>query len=181
MPAKPRVAVFLGGPSSEHEVSLKTGSLMLARLDRTRFEPCKVFVDRDRVWHVPDGPDASPVPFRYGTSDALPWRVWKPDLALLGLHGAYGEDGEIQTELAALGIPYTGSGPAASRLAMNKAEAKEVFRGASLPVAPGVVFDGVPLDESGERADVAKREESFRARLSSIAGPWVLKPRDGGS
>ena len=42
----------------------------------------------------------------------LPWR---PDLALLGLHGAYGEDGQIQRELAALRIPYTGSSPGASQ------------------------------------------------------------------
>ena len=175
-PSHPRVGVFLGGPSSEHEVSLKTGSLMLAKLDRGRFEGAPIFVDRERVWHFPKLPyqggdlhaaAAAGEPYRPSRGQTLPWR---PDLALLGLHGAYGEDGQIQRELAALRIPYTGSGPAASQLAMNKAAAKGVFRRAGLPVATD--FPVHPRESP----------EAAASRIARVhPGPWIVKPRDGGS
>lgn len=176
--ALPRVAVFLGGPSSEHEVSLMTGRLMLKRLDRTRFAPAPVYVDRDKGWHFAAWPwqgageaalerlAAGPA-YLPAQGGPLPWT---PDLALLGLHGAYGEDGEIQTELTRLGIPYTGSGPEASRCAMNKVAAKALFRGADLPVAAEVA-----IAVGDAPAAVAQRV------LTALRGPWVVKPRDGGS
>jgi len=172
----PRVGVFLGGPSSEHEVSLKTGALMLEKLDRERFEPAPIFVDRQRVWHFPklpyEGGDLwaaveSGDGFHVKSGEPLPWR---PDLALLGLHGAYGEDGQIQRELEALRIPYTGSGPAASQLAMNKEASKSAFQRAGLPVAVHFVMRP---DETTEHA---------AARIARLQpGPWVIKPRAGGS
>ncbi len=176
MNKRQRVAVFLGGPSSEHDVSLKTGTLMLRRLDRQRFEPAPVFVDRERVWHFAKLPyeggalEAALVgggTFRPNTAERLPWQ---PELALLGLHGIYGEDGQIQAELAALGIRYTGSGPEASRRAMNKLAAKEVFRTAKLPLAPD--FTLAPRETGAPAA-------TRRARTHP--GPGVAKPWDGGS
>ncbi len=173
---RPKVGVFLGGPSSEHEVSLLTGGLMLAKLDRGKFDPAPIFVDRERAWHFPklpyEGGDfrsacAAGISYRPHSGQRLPWR---PDVALLGLHGTYGEDGEIQRELSALGIPYTGSGPAASQLAMNKQAAKGAFHRAGLPVA-----EELPLHPGESPAESAARI----ARLH--AGPWVIKPRDGGS
>src|SRR5208282_5456368 len=53
---KPLVAVLLGGPSTEHDVSLSTGSLVLERLDRSRFEAAPVYIDKKRVWHFPKLP-----------------------------------------------------------------------------------------------------------------------------
>jgi D-alanine-D-alanine ligase len=171
----PKVGVFLGGPSSEHDISLKTGTLMLAKLDRDRFDPAPIYVDRNRVWHFAKLPwdgnleavISGGVPYGCGSGEQLPWR---PDLALLGLHGTYGEDGQIQRELAALRIAYTGSGPAASQLAMNKEASKGAFRRAGLPVAPS--FELRPYETPAEGA----------ARIAHLQpGPWIVKPRDGGS
>ena len=53
----------------------------------------------------------------------------KPDLCFIALHGAFGEDGRIQSALEILNIPYTGSGPLASALAMDKVASKRLFRG----------------------------------------------------
>ncbi len=172
----PKVGVFLGGPSSEHDVSLMTGGLMLAKLDRSKFDPAPIFVDRDRVWHFPklpyEGGDFRSAceagqSYRPGSGQPLPWR---PHLALLGLHGAYGEDGEIQRALSALRIAYTGSGPAASELAMNKQAAKGAFHRAGLPVAEEIAI------RPGESA-----EEGAAHIARFHPGPWVIKPRDGGS
>jgi D-alanine-D-alanine ligase len=175
-PSLPKVGIFLGGPSSEHEVSLLTGGLMLARLDRGKFDPAPIFVDRERAWHFPnlpyEGPDflaacAAGISYRPHSGQRLPWR---PDVALLGLHGAYGEDGEIQRELSALEIPYTGSGPAASQLAMNKQAAKGAFHRAGLPVP-----EELPIRAGESAEEAATRIARFHP------GPWVIKPRDGGS
>ena len=174
--ARPKVGVFLGGPSSEHDVSLMTGGLMLAKLDRSKFDPAPVFVDRERVWHFPNlpyeggdfrGACAAGTSYRPKSGQPLPWR---PEIALLGLHGAYGEDGAIQRELSALRIPYTGSSPAASQLAMNKQAAKGAFHRAGLPVAEELTIH--PGDSAEEAA----------ARIARFhPGPWIIKPRDGGS
>ena len=173
---RPRVAVFLGGPSSEHEISLRTGALVLDRLDRSRFDPAPVFVDREQIWHFARLPFSGSdfrvaveggVIYRPGAGGDLPWR---PEIAFLGLHGIYGEDGQIQRQLEALGIPYTGSGPAASALAMNKVAAKEVFHRAGLPLAADFALG------AGERATTAAQRIAAKS-----SGPWVVKPRDGGS
>ncbi|MHB8419648.1 MAG: D-alanine--D-alanine ligase family protein [Myxococcales bacterium] len=176
MAAKPLVAVLLGGPSSEHDVSLATGSLVLERLDRARFDAAPIFVDRERVWHFPKLPHPPGLPWRGALPTSVPWRAagspmpWRPDVGFIAMHGVYGEDGQVQEILEHARVPYTGSGPAASRLAMNKSAAKELFRRHALPVAPEVEI------AAGEAP--ARAAERVRR---AIPGPWVVKPRDGGS
>ncbi|HUB07870.1 MAG TPA: D-alanine--D-alanine ligase [Myxococcales bacterium] len=176
MAAKKLVAVLLGGPSSEHDVSLATGSLVLERLDRARFDGVPVYVDRQRVWHFPKLPHPPAQSWRDALPAATPWQAdgspmpWRPDVCFLGLHGAYGEDGQVQDILERASVPYTGSGPAASRLAMNKRAAKDVFRRKGLPVAPEVE---IAMGEAPAAATGRVRQK--------IEGPWVVKPRDGGS
>ncbi|KND51875.1 MAG: D-alanine-D-alanine ligase [Parcubacteria bacterium C7867-001] len=107
------VGVLRGGPSREHEVSLKTGHAILSNLDMDRFTPRDIYIDKAGLWHergVPTTPD----------------RVLRNvDVVVLGLHGEYGEDGEVQKLLERYGIPYTGSDSFSSYLAMHKFLAKE--------------------------------------------------------
>ncbi|WP_375691398.1 D-alanine--D-alanine ligase [Pseudooceanicola sp. LIPI14-2-Ac024] len=109
----PTVAVLLGGPSAEREVSLSTGRECAAALRDEGFQ----------VVEVDAGPD-------------LPARLAdiSPDVVFNALHGRWGEDGCVQGLLEWLRIPYTHSGVLASALAMDKARAKEVYRSAGLPV-----------------------------------------------
>lgn len=174
--SKPLVAVLLGGPSSEHDVSLATGSLVLERLDRGRFDAAPVYVDKQCFWHFPKLPHPPAQSWRDALAASTPWRAdgspmpWKPDVVFIGLHGAYGEDGQVQEILESAGLRYTGSGPSASRLAMNKRAAKEIFARQGLPVAKDVEI--LPGEEPKKAA----------ARVAAaFAGPWFLKPRDGGS
>jgi D-alanine-D-alanine ligase len=174
--AKPLVAVLLGGPSTEHDVSLSTGSLVLERLDRGRFDAAPVYIDKQRVWHFPKLPFPAGASWRDALPTATPWRAddapmpWRPDVAFIGLHGMYGEDGQVQEILERAQVRYTGSGPAASHLAMNKQAAKDVFRMWRLAVADGV--EVLPGERWRADAERAARE---------LLGPWVVKPRDGGS
>ncbi len=172
----PLVAVLLGGPSPEHEVSIATGERVLASLPASRFTAAPVFIDPMARWFFPPLPYPPGKPWREGLSAATAWRPgdgpmpWRPDACFIGLHGAYGEDGVVQAILDGLGVRYTGSGAAASRLAMNKAAAKARYREAGLPVAPGIE---IPVESSAEEAASRVAQE--------LSGPWVVKPRDGGS
>ncbi len=121
---KIRVAVLRGGPSSEYEVSLKTGAAALAHIPRERFLPFDVFIDRAGVWH------------ENGLARRPEIILRNTDVVFNALHGEWGEDGGVQELLDAFGARYTGSGRFASRLAMLKAVAKSILEkiGVKTPV-----------------------------------------------
>lgn len=111
---KTRVAVLRGGPSSEYEVSLKSGETVLKNLP-AKYEPIDVFISRDGVWHV-------------GGIEKKPAEALRHiDVVWNALHGQYGEDGKVQRILEHLGVPFTGSKSMASAIAMNKHLAKNVL------------------------------------------------------
>jgi D-alanine-D-alanine ligase len=114
----PLIAVLMGGPSSEREVSLSTGRGCAQALRGEGYG----------VVEVDCGPD-------------LPLRLAeiKPDVCFNALHGRWGEDGCVQGILEWLRIPYTHSGVLASALAMDKARTKDVYRAHGLPVAESVI------------------------------------------
>jgi len=149
-----RVAVLLGGVSSEREVSLRSGAAVVSALAKLGHEALAVDVSSD-------GPDAL---------DALPRDV---DAAFIALHGRFGEDGECQRRLAALSVPYTGSGPAASARAFDKAWTKAILRAAGVPVAKDVLLEW-PF-----RAQDVKR--SVRRAASFAEDGLVVKPTREGS
>ena len=115
-----KVAVIMGGPSAEREVSLSSGRECAAALREAGFE----------VVEVDAGPDLSA-----RLSDLA------PDTVFNALHGRWGEDGCVQGLLEWLRIPYTHSGVLASALAMDKEKTKDVYRAAGLPVVDSVLAD----------------------------------------
>lgn len=116
----PKVAVLLGGPSAEREVSLSTGRACAAALRDENFEVVEVDAGSDFYNDL---------------------RAASPDVVLNCLHGRWGEDGCVQGMLEWMRIPYTHSGVLASALAMDKQRSKDVFRSAGLPVVESVIVD----------------------------------------
>ena len=116
--ANPKVAVLMGGPSAEREVSLTSGRECAAALRDGGYEVIEVDAGRDL---------------------ALQLTEIKPDVAFNALHGRWGEDGCVQGILEWMGIPYTHSGVLASALAMDKQRSKDVYRAAGLPVVDSVI------------------------------------------
>ena len=114
----PTVAVLMGGPSAEREVSLSTGRACVAALREKQFTVVEIDAGRDLA--------------------AVLARV-QPDVVLNCLHGRWGEDGCVQGLLEWLNIPYTHSGVLASALAMDKQRSKEVFAAAGLPVVASIL------------------------------------------
>ena len=111
------ITVMLGGPSAEREVSLRTGAAV-ARALRSRGHSVTELDPRPGQWVLPE----------------------KTDAVFLALHGTYGEDGAVQTELEKIGVPYTGCGVEASRLAFDKVLTKERCIAAGVPTAKFVVL-----------------------------------------
>ncbi|MFH1904487.1 MAG: D-alanine--D-alanine ligase [bacterium] len=107
-----RIAVLMGGPSSEREISLKSGNCVLKALKAAQLNATAFDVNRE-----------------------LPDRLIKGkiDLVFIALHGKPGEDGTIQGMLDILNIPYTGSGVLASALSMDKIASKRLFQIAEIP------------------------------------------------
>ncbi len=116
-----RVAVLMGGPSAEREVSLTSGAAVAAALRGAGYE-------------------VSALDVRSETFE-LPARV---EAVFIALHGGFGEDGRLQRRLDGAGLPYTGSGPEASALCMDKRRTRERLAAAGLPVAPGVALREAP-------------------------------------
>ncbi len=114
-----RIAVLLGGLSSEREVSLRSGAAVARALRGLGYDVVEIDAGRD-----------------------LPARLIaeKVEVAFIALHGRYGEDGCVQGLLEYMGIPYTGSGVRASAVGMDKVASKEVFVQHGIPTPRYVVF-----------------------------------------
>lgn len=133
-----RVAVLMGGRSSEHEISLASARSVIEALDPERYEVARVEIDRGGRWALPSGsePEGSvaetlPVP----VDNRVPATLGEVDVVLPVLHGPFGEDGTVQGLLELAGVPYVGAGVAASALCMDKDLFKKVLRDSGIPVA----------------------------------------------
>jgi D-alanine-D-alanine ligase len=115
---KLNITVMLGGPSSEREVSLRSGAAAAKAL-RSLGHTVHELDPQEPSWKLPP----------------------KTEIVFLALHGTYGEDGTVQEELEKLGVPYTGCGPEASRIAFDKVLTKKRCLATGVPTARFVVLD----------------------------------------
>lgn len=152
------VAVLRGGPSSEHEVSLRSGHTIVRNLPEDRFTVRDIYIDKQGLWHERGRPTTSERVLR-GT-----------DVALLGLHGEYGEDGQVQRLLELHGVPYAGADSFASYVAMHKVLAKEKAR------EQGFLTPRYRLVE--EHEDIARAAQEINR---GFLHPVIVKPVKWGS
>ncbi len=157
---KIRVGVLRGGPSHEYDVSLQTGEHILSLLrDMSHiYEPVDIFISKDGDWHY-SGLKTSPQKALLHTDV-----VWN------ALHGAYGEDGQVQKILQSLRVPFTGSLAVPSALAMNKEMSKDIFLRHSLFTPKHEIIT----------------EENFNDEilvyiLKNYMHPVIVKPANSGS
>jgi D-alanine-D-alanine ligase len=126
---KKRVAVLMGGWSTEREVSLDSGRLVSGALQELGHDVISIDVKRDLS----------------GLMDAL---TPKPDIIFNALHGVGGEDGSVQGLLEVLGIPYTHSGVDASAIAMNKVLSRRIFEQEGIQVPPWKVVSKNDIEKA---------------------------------
>ncbi len=158
-----QVNIIMGGPSVEHEVSLNTGREMLKHLDKTKYRIRPVIITLQKEFYYSDAdaavfteddfsnPDKSSH-FKGPVSAAQSQEVWAGcDIALLALHGEFGEDGRIQGFLETIDIPYTGSGVCASAVGMDKIQSKYLFEQQGIITPPYSIYrtdgSGITIDD----------------------------------
>jgi D-alanine-D-alanine ligase len=135
-----RVAVLMGGRSSEHEISLASARSVLDALDPERYDSVTVEIGRDGRWELGSGEDGTvaetlPVP-----ADKVPATLGEVDVVIPVLHGPFGEDGTVQGLLELAGVPYVGAGVLGSALAMDKDVFKAVMRDRGIPVTRNITL-----------------------------------------
>src|SRR5690606_5095618 len=132
-----RVAVIMGGWSSERPVSLSSGKGMAEAARKGGFDVLEVDATRQLAQQLADA---------------------KPDVVLNALHGPWGEDGCVQGVLEIMGIPYSHSGVLASALAMDKDKSRAIYVQHGLDIAEGGMFDVEDLarDHAYESPSVIK-------------------------
>ncbi|WP_298225027.1 D-alanine--D-alanine ligase [Acidocella sp.] len=151
-----RVAVLMGGVSSEREVSLKSGRQVCIALSEAGYEVIPIIVTSD-------------------LSALLAALTPRPDVVFNALHGRFGEDGTIQGVLDYIRIPYTHSGVRASAVAMDKAAAKAVFAAAGLPIAPHKIID---ISELLEQDPLPRPYVVKPVNEGSSVGVFIIKKGD---
>lgn len=181
-----RVAILCGGPGSEHEISCLSAGGVLSAINRVDYEPVLIGITREGKWislpldyplSLQDGTlpsvsgDFSEV-IRSHDGFVVDGANLAIDVIFPVLHGTYGEDGQLQSDLDQLGIPYVGSGAVASELAMDKSDAKIFFARAGLDVAPSIT-----VTEAQWQSDPAAVAQS----IEPLGLPLFVKASRGGS
>ena len=120
MNKKMKVAVVMGGPSAEREISLVTGAAVVAALKEKGYAVEAIDIVPGKITEQLNACGATAV--------------------FNAVHGLYGEDGCLQGLLEMIGIPYTGSGVLASAIAMDKVASKRIFQATEIPTPPLLDF-----------------------------------------
>ena len=173
MSRRVRVAVLLGGRSSEHEISLASARSVIGALDPERYETIPVEIGRDGRWELGTGENGSTAETLPVPTSKVPATLGEVDVVFPVLHGPFGEDGTVQGLLELAGVPYVGAGVLGSALAMDKDVFKAVMRDRGIPVTRNIT-----LREAGEPHDNPFGFPVFvkPARLGSSVG--ISKARD---
>ena len=145
---KLRVAVIMGGYTSEHDISLKSGSVVMAHIDKEVYEPYAVRIDKD-AWLVEVDGNWKPIDIADFSSGDLLF-----DAVFNAVHGTPGENGELQAYFDSLQIPYTGCAAEVSSLTYNKAKTLEYLAPHGIAMAKRIVLSAG--DESDTKEIVAK-------------------------
>jgi len=143
---KIRVAVVMGGRSSEHDISIASARSVLESLDPERYEAVTVAIDREGRWELEAAEqraleaEARPAETLPVPTSSVPQTLADVDVVFPILHGPFGEDGTVQGLLELAGVPYVGAGVTASALCMDKDLFKSVMRDHEIPVTRNVTL-----------------------------------------
>ncbi|MBI2097118.1 MAG: D-alanine--D-alanine ligase [Candidatus Sungbacteria bacterium] len=195
MQKKLRVGILFGGRSAEHEVSIQSAKNVLIALDKEKYEPVLIAIDKSGGWHLADpealisAPDiknsnAVEAPKNNGVvlaqgktrggqlvSVADSARVASHvDVVFPVLHGPFGEDGAVQGLFKLAGVPFVGAGILGSAVGMDKDVMKRLLRDAGVPIAKFLAFSRTEIPQI-----------RFEDVKSELGLPLFVKPANLGS
>jgi len=189
-----KIGILFGGKSAEHEISLLSAKNIYEAIDRTKFEPVLIGIDKSGRWLLNDAenfllnssdaslvklnPEGKHVAIRPENKGVLPADE-EGNISLNGnialdavfpvLHGPFGEDGTIQGLLKLADIPFIGPGVLGSAVGMDKDVMKRLLRDAGVPIGKFISF------RSHEKAP------SFKEIEAAVGSPFFIKPANMGS
>jgi D-alanine-D-alanine ligase len=189
---KLRVAIIFGGRSAEHEVSLQSARNVIESLDKERYEPVLIGIDKEGRWYlnensmqlldatdpklirlsgsgseialVPNGIGSQIINLRSNSS------IENVDVIFPVLHGPYGEDGTIQGLAKLANLPCVGAGILGSSVGMDKDVMKRLLRDAGIPIGRFVTI-----------TSVTKEKYSYNALAENFGKILFVKPANLGS
>ncbi|MEO8212735.1 MAG: D-alanine--D-alanine ligase family protein [Myxococcales bacterium] len=174
-----RAVILFGGRSSEHEVSILSARNVYRALDRLRFEPLLIGIDKQGRWRhessaTLDAAIGDPRQVRLDPRAAVvDAGILRPDDVVIPmLHGTYGEDGTIQGLLELAGVAYVGAGVLGSAVGMDKDVAKRLLQQAGIPI---VEYRVVTAHE------FASEPQSALTKGDELGYPLFCKPANAGS
>lgn len=195
------VAVFFGGKTVEHDVSVVTAQQLIQNIDKSKHTVIPVYITRDGDWFSGEKLADIKAFKSFDKGDKDIFRVYIPantkakqlykfsskksflkkesnvyakiDVAIISMHGLNGEDGTLQGLLELAGIPYTSSGVLGSSSGMDKILMKAAYIGAGFPVLPYTFFDRQAWEKDRD-AVIAKCE-------AALEYPMFVKPSNLGS
>lgn len=190
--SKVRVGIIFGGRSAEHEVSLQSARNIVDALDRSRFEPVLIGIDKAGHWHLNDTSNfllnqENPALIALNQSNrelaVVPGKANQQLVETSGtgllehvdvifpiVHGTLGEDGCLQGLLRMADLPFVGSDVLGSAVCMDKDISKRLLRDAGIAVTPFITLT---------RSNAART--SFEAAVNKLGLPMFVKPANQGS
>lgn len=196
------IAIFFGGKTSEHEVSLRSASAVVRNIDTTKHHVFLIGITKDGRMFLQSATEVERIK---NDENAVLTIKTSPDMVIgiipgggtegglvkLGsefgaknlpvdvvfavLHGTYGEDGTVQGMLEMADIPYVGGGVMASAVSMDKEKTKQIWHHAGLPVVPFVCIRRFEFDDKDFFAQTVKKIEK------DFSYPVFVKPCSAGS
>ncbi|MDD5739009.1 MAG: D-alanine--D-alanine ligase [Candidatus Pacebacteria bacterium] len=176
------IGIIFGGKSAEHEVSLQSAKNVVAALDKEKYNPILIGIDKSGKWLGSEKAqllieNRSPNLIQNETITSnetaiLPTQemlgAGKIDVAFPVLHGTFGEDGTVQGLLKLAGIPFVGASVLGSAVGMDKDVMKRLLRDAGLPIANFLVYTGLT-------------GVNFEVVVNELGLPFFVKPCNLGS
>lgn len=155
-----RVAVLRGGPSTEYDVSLRSGAAVISALQALNYPYKDITITKRGEW------------LEMGIVRPPEKALEAVDVVFIALHGAYGEDGQVQRILQRLNIPFTGSNALASAIAFNKELTKQTLRDHGITMAK---------HRRITRDDAVDADALIESIIEDIGSELFIKPVAGGS
>lgn len=190
--SKLKVAVIFGGTSTEHDVSIVSGTSVIQNLNKEKYEIYPTYIDKEGNWHKYKKEINEIKVLQIGVELEEISRInniieylKQMDIAFPVLHGLGGEDGSIQGLFKMINLPYVGCGILASSVGMDKVYTKIIFEKAGIPQtkyeyikSKNNEYTYVSSDFGEEKMELLKLVEKISKNLKF---PMFVKPSNSGS
>lgn len=192
---KIKVGVIFGGQSTEHDVSIVSGSSVIKNFNKNKYDIYPIYISKDGKWYHYVKPINEIEIFEIGEEPRELEEIEnefeilrKQDIVFPVLHGLYGEDGTIQGLLELLCVPYVGCKVLASSVCMDKVYTKMIFEKAHIKQAKSITINAMEKDENtyiyiDEELNYIEKniEEICDIAKEKFGYPMFVKPSNSGS